>query len=410
MLRYLILLAATSILSLTAYPQKKNAPPEAYYPAAGQWESRTPEQAGLDAGKLKVAIGLAIAAESKNPRSMEENHYRTFGREPFGEAIGPMKDRGAQTGIIIRNGFAVASWGEPDRPDMTHSVTKSFLSVVTGLAVDKGLIRSVHDTVRNYVPPVQPYRHVPAGNKAEQFGTPGLLEPFSSPHNRTITWDHLLRQTSDWEGNLWGKPEWADRPSENPADWLTRPRNKPGAVFEYNDVRVNALALATLMVWRRPLPQVLKENLMDPIGASSTWRWYGYENSWVVLDGMAVQSVSGGGHWGGGMIINGWDMARFGYLMLRNGKWKDRQLISPAWIGLSSTPTPVKTDYGFMNWYLNTDKKFLPSAPASAVTHVGNGTNIIYVDRENDLVVVCRWVETKQLDAIIGGIIGSIRR
>ena len=74
------------------------------------------------------------------------------------------------------------------------------------------------------------------------------------------------------------------------------------------------MALAALNVWRRPLPQVLKENIMDPIGASSTWRWFGYENSWVVLDGSLVQSVTGGGHWGGGMYINAYDMARFGYL------------------------------------------------------------------------------------------------
>ena len=63
-----------------------------------------------------------------------------------------------------------------------------------------------------------------------------------------------------------------------------------------------------------------------------------------------------------------------------------------------------------MNWFLNTDKKFLPSAPASAVTHVGNGTNIIYVDRENDLVIVCRWVEGKQLDSIIGAVLSAIRK
>ena len=111
----------------------------------------------------------------------------------------------------------------------------------------------------------------------------------------------MLRQTSDWEGTLWGKPDWADRPKGNPAEWTTRPRHKSGSVYEYNDVRVNALALAALNVWRRPLPQVLKETIMDPIGASSTWRWFGYENSWIVLDGVPVQSVSGGGHWGGGM-------------------------------------------------------------------------------------------------------------
>ena len=50
---------------------------------------------------------------------------------------------------------------------------------------------------------------------------------------------------------------------------------------------MNVLALATLKVWRRPLPQVLQETIMDPIGACNTWRWYGYENSWVVLDGAA---------------------------------------------------------------------------------------------------------------------------
>jgi hypothetical protein len=57
------------------------------------------------------------------------------------------------------------------------------------------------------------------------------------------------------------------------------------------------LALAALNVWRRPLPEVLKESIMDEIGASNTWRWYGYENSFVVIDGRIIQSVSGGGRW-----------------------------------------------------------------------------------------------------------------
>jgi len=61
------------------------------------------------------------------------------------------------------------------------------------------------------------------------------------------------------------------RPPERQADeWLTRPRNKAGTVYKYNDTRVNVLALATLNLWRRPLPQVLKEKIMDPIGASNT--------------------------------------------------------------------------------------------------------------------------------------------
>ena len=99
-------------------------------------------------------------------------------------------------------------------------------------------------------------------------------------------------------------------------------RNKPGTAYKYNDTRVNVLALAALNVWRRPLPQVLKENIMDPIGASNTWRWFGYENSWIVLDGSLVQSVTGGGHFGGGMYINAYDMGRFGYLTLHMASGK----------------------------------------------------------------------------------------
>jgi CubicO group peptidase (beta-lactamase class C family) len=170
------------------------------------------------------------------------------------------------------------------------------------------------------------------------------------------------------------------------------------------------LALAALNVWRRPLPQVLKENVMDPIGASNTWRWYGYENSWIVLDGMAVQSTTGGGHWGGGMFINAYDMARFGYLTLRHGKWKDRQILSNQWVDWALTPTAPQPTYGFMNWFLNTDRKYLPSAPASAFTHIGNGTNMIYVDPEHDLVAVVRWIDNKAMDEFVKRLIAAVER
>src|SRR5690606_3592341 len=109
----------------------------------------------------------------------------------------------------------VAEWGEPQRVDMTHSITKSLLSSVVGLAFDGGLIRSIDDTVAPYMPPIQPYSAAPAGNKVDRLDRSDLLFPFETPHNRTITWNHLLRQVSDWEGTLWGKPDWADRIDDN---------------------------------------------------------------------------------------------------------------------------------------------------------------------------------------------------
>ncbi|MDF1504012.1 serine hydrolase [Roseisolibacter sp. H3M3-2] len=310
--------------------------------------------------------------------------------------------------MIVRGGYVVAEWGDPERVDMTFSVTKSFLSTTVGLAFDRGLIRSLDDRVRAYVGPVvlaaRPDR------SAERVGRAELLHPFDTPHNRTITWDHLLRQTSDWEGTLWGKPEWADRPTGQPAEWTTRPRKAPGSAYEYNDVRVNALALAATSVWRRPLPQVLREQVMDPIGASPTWRWVGYDDSWVLLDGQAVQSVSGGGHWGGGMFISARDMARFGLLTLRRGRWRDRQLLSEEWVRRALTPTPAQTDYGFMNWFLNTDRKRWPSAPATAFAHLGNGTNIVYVDPEHDLVAVVRWIENGAVDGFLQRLLAAVEK
>lgn len=392
-------------------PKSKSLVAETYFPGPdAEWKKKSPAEVGINAQKLQEAISFSISHESKNPRDLEQSHYQSFGKEPFGNGIGPFKERGDVGGIVLRNGYIIAEWGDPYRADMTHSVTKSFLSTVIGLAVDKGMIRSVHDTVWKYVPPILPYSPISTGNKSDQLGQSQLLTPFETKHNRKITWDHLLRQVSDWEGTLWGKPEWADRPGPKPEEWQTRPRIEPGAAYEYNDVRVNALALAGLSVWRKPLPQVLKENIMDPINASNTWRWYGYENSFIILDGQIIQSVSGGGHWGGGMFINARDMARFGYLTLRRGKWKDRQLISEAWVKMALTPTPAQPTYGFMNWFLNTDKKLIPAAPASAFYHLGNGANVVYVDFENDLVVVTRWIDSGAIAEFVDKVLVAIEK
>ena len=291
---------------------------------------------------------------------------------------------------------------------MTHSVTKSFLSATLGLALDAGLIKSFDDEVKKYLPPIEIYTQGEVSRPANAPGNPMLLQPFADAHNAIITWDHLLRQTSNWRGTLWDKPDWADRPDKDANKWRDTTRPAPGTAYEYNDVRVNLLALAATQVWRQALPVVLKQHLMDKIGASDTWRWAGYRNAWIVLDGQPVQSVSGGGHWGGGMFINAWDMARFGYLTLRNGRWAGNQLLSNDFMKMATTPTPVNDDYGFMNYFLNTGKKMLPDAPESAFCHIGNGTNLVYVDREHDVVAVIRWIENKEMNNVIAAILKAL--
>jgi CubicO group peptidase (beta-lactamase class C family) len=350
------------------------AQPPPYFPARGDWQRRAPAEVGMDAAALQRAVDFAVANENPATKDLALDLELTFGmREPLFRILGPTKPRGAANGLIVRKGHVVAEWGDTARADMTFSVTKTFLSTVVGLAWQRGLIRDVADRVKDYVP---------------------QADLFDSEHNAKITWDQLLRQTSDWSGTLWGIPDWADRPEgKTPADYPNRPVREPGTFYKYNDVRVNLLALCALHVWRRPLPQVLREEVMDPIGASSTWRWHGYDNAWITLDGQHMQSVTGGGHFGGGMFINAWDMARFGYLFLRNGRWGDRQIVAETWIAMARTPGTANPSYGHMNWFLNTGRKGLPAAPESAVYFAGNGANIIYVDREHDLVVVVRWIQ-----------------
>ena len=364
---------------------------QSYFPPYGDWERKKPSEVGMSNSKLNLAIQFAIKSESTGSRNLEEYIKATLTKEPHGEIIGPTKHRGDMTGIIIKDGYIVSEWGEVDRVDMTFSISKTYLSTTVGLAYDKGYIRDVNDKVGTYMP----------------------TDHFISDHNSKITWDHLLRQTSHWQGTLWDKPDWADRPPKD-IPWTELQKqtlHEPGTFWKYNDVRVNLLALSALHVWRKPLPQVLKKYIMDPIGASNTWRWHGYKNSWVLLDGQMMQSVSGGGHWGGGMWISAMDHARFGYLFLQNGKWNGEQLISEKWIEMAKTPTDIRKGYGYMNWFLNANKdgtkKSIPSAPAGAVTFRGAGSNIIYIDWENNLVAVVRWIDGKHFNEFIERLLKS---
>ncbi len=131
---------------------------------------------------------------------------------------------------------------------------------------------------------------------------------------------------------------------------------------------------------------------MDPIGASSTWRWHGYENSWVTVDGLRMQSVSGGGHFGGGLFINTLDHARFGLLFLRNGQWGGRQIISADWIDQLRQPAEAKAGLRLHVVAQHDQRSGFAAAPENVFYAAGFGGNYIYVDQENDLLIVLRWV------------------
>jgi len=377
--KFFISLLSLFFLFITTHAQ------QAYYPDA-EWQTKKPEDLKMNKTFLDSAVSLALKSENKVERDLRIANMKSYANEPGYKIIGPMKQRGGPAGLVIKNGYIVAQWGDVNRVDMTFSATKSYLSTIAGLAVDNGLIKNITDKVGNYV----------------------WDDSFEGEHNSKITWDNLLNQSSDWSGSLFGLHDWADRPPKEGDidDWKNRKLLEPGTVYEYNDVRVNLLAYSLLQVWRKPLPVVLKEKIMDPIGASTTWRWYGYENSYVNMDGLMMQSVSGGGHHGGGIFTNTLDQARFGLLFLRNGKWKNQQLISEKWINAAQQSSVPNKNYGYM-WWINADKKWA-AVSSKVYSAQGFGGNYIIVDREHDLVVVARWMDDSKVGDVLGLIIKSI--
>jgi CubicO group peptidase (beta-lactamase class C family) len=354
-----------------------------YYPPAGDgWQQKRPEDVGMDGALLEQAVAYAKTQPSRIPRDFSTQV------ETFGRVLGPLpKERGETNGMIIRNGYVVAKWGDTERVDPTYSVAKSFLSAIAGLAVDRGLIKYVGDPVKNYV-------------------TDG---GYDSPHNSEVTWEQHLQQTSEWEGSMWGKKsdfigvEEFGRGQRRP-----RALKEPGQYWEYNDVRINRFSLSLLEVWNKPLPRVLKDEIMDPIGASNTWQYHAYDNSTAKIKGRLMKSVSGGTRWGGGLWISTRDEARFGYLFLRQGKWKSKQIISEKWIRAATTPTYIAQDYGYL-WWLNTARKQWPSLPVTSYAALGYGSNTIWISPEHDLVVVWRWHEDRSKDEFFKRILAAIK-
>lgn len=367
------------LISLIVFFNQTVFAQQPYFPDSN-WQIKKPSEVKMNAALIDSAINFAIRNETKTEYDLRIANMKAYVNEPNYRIAGPMRERGKPAGIIVKNGYIIAQWGDVKRVDMTFSVSKSYLSTIAGLAWDDHTIKNIDDKVNEYV--------WDAGK-------------FDGPHNSKITWRHLLTQSSDWSGCLFDVCDWADRPPREGTidDWRNRKLLEPGSAFEYNDVRVNLLAYSLLQVMRKPLPVILRERIMGPIGASTTWRWYGYDNSFVNVDGQMIESVSGGGHFGGGIFINTLDHARFGLLFARKGKWKGKQLISEQWVNSVNQPSGANKSYGLM-WWTNEEGR-LGNVSKKIYSADGFGGNFIVVDSEHDLVIAVRWLEPGKIKDLV---------
>jgi CubicO group peptidase (beta-lactamase class C family) len=337
-----------------------------YVPPTGDWPRSEPRDLGFDADKLAAAIAFAQKHATDWPKDFRDQ------QKIFGRLLGPMpKTRADTNGVIVRRGRLVATFGDVTAVDPTYSVAKSLLATVTAIAVRDARIADLDE---------------PVGKRVTDGG-------YAAP-NDSITWRHHLQQESEWQGDMFGKDDRFLEADEF-GQGMRRPRERkqPGTFYEYNDVRINRFALSLLRVFGKPVPDVLAAEVMQPIGASDTWRWIPYDNAMVEVDGKPMPSVSGGTRWGGGVRISALDLARLGLLWQRGGAWGDRQLLPPAFMSAALTPSAHGPDYGFLFW-LNSKQKNWPGLPRTCFGARGAGSNTVFVSPEHELVIVWRWHAT----------------
>jgi CubicO group peptidase (beta-lactamase class C family) len=367
-------LIAASLISLAGkVDAKQPGTAPTYYPPAGGWAHKSASDLGMDQGLLDAAVAFARTRESK--REMDFSDQERI----FGSMLGSVPDIRTRTnGIVVYRGYVVAEFGDTTWVDPAYSVAKSMMSTVTAIAVRDGKIRSLDE---------------PVGRTIRDGG-------YDSPHNALVTWKMHLQQESEWQGTMFGKKDdFVGKESFGQGERQPREIKPPGTFYEYNDVRINRFGLSLLRIFGQSLPAVFRVEVMDPIGASNTWRWIPYHNSFVEIDGRKLASVSGGTRWGGGMWIHAQDMARFGYLWLRGGKWGGEQIVPPEFVKAALTPSEHGPDYGYL-WWLNTQGKNYPGLPASTYGARGAGSNTITILPEQDLVVVWRWHDGNEAEFV----------
>ncbi len=305
--------------------------------------------------------------------------------------------------VIIRHGYLVREFYTfnvliPTRFDI-WSGTKSF----TGTAWELLLEESRQNKLPNggHVDLDSPaYAHIPAG------------QPLTDPRKEDITTRHLLTMTSGLPGEQMGLIGMPTATNHGPFEhalgrspnrfgyWADKLAVEPGMRWDYSDPAFSHLALAFAHIMGQEMSAYLQRSIFEPIGIENL--------SWDVQGGSGFMGPHTNAHTG--IQISARELARFGYLMLRNGLWKGKQLLPQWWIELATqTSQEMNPSYGY-TWWVNTQETHWPGLPKDTFALMGYRSNKCYIIPSLDLVVArvgsgpSTWAE----QGLIGGVVAAI--
>lgn len=303
--------------------------------------------------------------------------------------------------VVVRKGKVVLEqyYNQYNKKDAFHvaSVTKSIMSALIGIAVDKGEIQSIDEPVLNFFP--------------DYVANPSQIQ------KKAVTLRHLLTMTAPYPFRNGHEP--FERILRQP-DWVKYTLDTLGQVgkigtFQYSTFGAHLLSAIITQVTKESAREYANKNLFTPIGMrvipDYEMNGFGYEDLFGKNVRGWVKDPKGNSTGGFGLTLTTLDMARFGYLYVKDGVWNNRQIISNSWIKESTTITSKQSirdsyHYGYLWWLIKENDIFAHLA-------IGDGGNMICCIPEKELVVAIaskiimqprdRWALIKEcvLDAII---------
>lgn len=275
---------------------------------------------------------------------------------------------------VFRNGKQVAeAYYKGFKKDSLHdvrSVTKSVMSLLIGIALEKDILKSINDPIKNYLP-------------SAEFPLTGQKENITLLHLLTMSGGFQWNETGGNSYNEWilsGKP--VDFLLEKPI------ANSPGTTFNYNSAAIHLLGIVLTKASGMSLPEFADQFLFSKIGITKV--------AWEQFDASQVNG-------GSGIRLRPYDMARIGQLMLQNGKSGTESIVSEEWIKSLTDPAYTWRDtYGALHNYTYARLWWVQDAPAKTYFAWGFGGQFIFVFPEKNTLIITTTNWVKSIDA--GGV------
>ncbi|WP_106397600.1 serine hydrolase domain-containing protein [Actinocorallia populi] len=257
--------------------------------------------------------------------------------------------RTAQGFVVLDGDRVVNEWYAPgyhrDSLFQSWSAGKSFTSDAVGIALGEGRIRSLDDTVGDYVPEL-------AGTDYGKVRLYNLLRMSSGMKWEETPDDAPLHVSVSmgWRSTL----QWA---ATRKKVW------EQGTRFNYSSMDSAVLALVVQRATGVPFHRYMAERIWGPSGMAGT-AYLGNDSNGNSLGYCCVYATVR-------------DFARFGRMMLDGGTVKGRQVVPASWVAQATTPSGVNSRYG-LHWWIDSGEGFQAS---------GLGDQKIYVSTRHNVVI-----------------------